>query len=395
MTVDVDRQRMQRVPEFFRKAVDDGRLPGFALRINCGTDTILRDHYGLRDIEADLPVEEDTRYRIFSMTKPMTSVAAMMLYERGALDLRAPLRDYIGEFAETPVWDGTVGGAPGGGPQTTELTVWHLLTHTSGLTYSFLGANVINERYDALCMMDPFGPMDLAAGCAALATVPLLFQPGTAWNYSVSTDVLGRVIEVASGTPLDDFFSRELLQPLGMSSTGFSVPAADRHRLATLYTGTADDSSFTPRPMPPPDAPTLFSGGAGLYSTVDDYQRFVLALANDGELEGHRLLAPRTLTYMTRNHLPDGLDLSAHQRHPLEDDLGGLGFGLGFATVIDAPRRRMLTGEGAYYWNGAGGSTFLVDPATGVSATFMMQVRSPSNHRWESRLHQLLYQSLV
>lgn len=396
MTLRISTERLQRVPEYFRRAVDAGRLPGYAVHIELDGATLLRDHHGRRDLRSDLPVEEDTRYRIFSMTKPMTSVAAMMLYERGDLELRAPVRDFIPEFADTPVCVGRSADPAQVEPQSPELTVWHLLTHTSGLTYPFMGGdNPVNRRYGALRLMDPAGPVDLAGSCRALATVPLLFQPGSAWNYSVSTDVLGRVLEVAAGSALDTVLARELLEPLGMSSTGFSLPAADRGRLATLYSAGADSSSFTPLDAPSGEPPTLLSGGAGLYSTLDDYRRFVSMLAAGGRVGDHHLVGRETLAYMARNHLPGGLDLAAHQRYPMEDDLAGLGFGLGFATVVDATRRRILTREGVHYWNGAGGSTFLVDPSTGLSATFMMQVRSPTNFRWESSLQRLIYQALL
>ena len=394
MTIALDPHRLAQVSLSFRRAVDRELLPGFAVRVNVGDSTVFEDHYGRRDLAHSRPIEEDTIYRVFSMTKPMTSVAALMLYERGRLDLRAPLAEYLPEFADTPVCRTTAHDPEDVEPQRTPLTAWHLLTHTSGLTYDWAGHNGVNALYRRYGIADALGTNDLATSVKQLAGLPLLFQPGTAWNYSVSTDVLGRLVEVVSGRTLEEFFRAELLDPLGMSQSGFSVPPSERHRIAVLYAGEPGGTRFVPMPAAAADPgaePVLFAGGAGLYSTVGDYQRFVLALVSGGA----GLIGPETLRFATRNHLPGGRDIASFQRHGLEDDLSGLGFGLGFAVVTDPAARRILTRTGVYYWNGAGGSTFFVDPASKISATFMMQVRSASNATWEALLHRLVFAALT
>ncbi|MET3808238.1 CubicO group peptidase (beta-lactamase class C family) [Nakamurella sp. UYEF19] len=393
MTIAFDPHRLAQISRCFRRAVDHGLLPGFDVRVNIGQSTVLEDHYGQRDLERSLPVEADTIYRVVSMTKPMTSVATLMLYERGLLDVRAPLSEYIPEFAATSVCRTVAHDPDDVEPLQAPLTAWHLLTHTSGLTYNWAGENGVNRLYQQFGIAEAYGKTDLATNVTHLAGLPLLFQPGTAWNYSVSNDVLGRLVEIVSGSSLDQFFQSELLDPLNMSQSGFSVPMPERHRIAQFYGGQPGGTTFLPMPATadPGAEPVLLSGGGGLFSTMDDYQRFVLALAAGGG----GLISPETLKFATSNHLPGGADIASFQRHGLEDDLSGLGFGLGFAVVTDPIARRILTRKGVYYWNGAGGTAFFVDPASKISATFMMQVRSASNTSWEALLHRLVFAALA
>ncbi|MTD13209.1 serine hydrolase [Nakamurella sp. YIM 132087] len=397
MSVRLDPARLRRVPETFSRAVGEGLLPGYALRINQGTEVVLDTQDGLRDLERSLPVERDTVFRAFSMTKPITSVAALMLYERGDLDIRVPLATYLPEFAHTPVCRTAAGDPADVVPMTNPLSAWHLLTHTSGLGYEWSGQNGVTEAYHRHRICDPDGPEDLATSVRRLAGLPLLFQPGSAWNYSMSVDVLGRLVEVVSGRPLDEFLAAEIFGPLGMTDTGFAVRSADLGRLATFYEAVPGGGH---RPMsifgPAVDAPpNLLAGGGGLYTTIEDYQAFVLMLAAGGRVGDRWLIGPETLRFATTNHLPGGVDLAAFAHRGLEDDLSGLGFGLGFAVVTDPPARRIQTRRGVHFWNGLGGGTFFIDRESGLSATYLMSVRSATNFVWEAKLQQLVHQAIV
>jgi CubicO group peptidase (beta-lactamase class C family) len=241
--------------------------------------------------------------------------------------------------------------------------------------------------------------MDLAACCDAWARLPLLFQPGAEWNYGVSTDVLGRVVEVASGSSLDEFFRARIFDPLGMPDTAFSVPAADAARLAALYTPDPTTGRATRLDvlgnlaLGPPDA---LSGGGGLVSTAADYHRFTQMLLGDGELDGVRLLGSRTVRYMTRNHLPGGADLEAFGR-PLfsETTFDGVGFGLGFSVVEDPVKNKVLSNASEYAWGGAASTAFWVDPVERLTALFFTQLLPSSSHPIRPQLKQLVYQALI
>ena len=404
--VGFDPARLDRIDRHFRRYVDDGRLPGWLITVSRQGRLAHVSGYGLRDVEAGRPVETDTLWRIYSMTKPITSVAAMMLYEEGAFELTDPVSAFIPSFADVRVYTGGSDLRPVTVPATEPVRIWHLLTHTSGLTYGFHRVHPVDARYrDAGFEWGTPHGMDLAQCCDAWAALPLLFQPGAEWNYSVATDVLGRVVEVASGQSLDEFFSARILGPLGMTDTGFWVDEEDRSRLAALYT-----------PVPPPRGPAkrfdamgkvaghpprVLIGGGGLISTAADYHRFTQMLLDrpgspGGELDGVRLLGPRTLAYMTRNHLPGGVDLETYGR-PLfaEAPYRGVGFGLGFAVVIDAAAQKTLGSVGEFSWGGAASTAFWVDPAEELTVCFFTQLLPSSAHPIRSELRQLVYQALV
>jgi CubicO group peptidase (beta-lactamase class C family) len=287
-------------------------------------------------------------------------------------------------------------------PAIEPVRIWHLLTHTSGLTYGFHRLHPVDAMYRAAGFdMEPKPGMDLARACDIYAGLPLLFQPGAEWNYSVSTDVLGRVVEVASGQRLDEFFAERIFGPLGMTSTAFR--AGDPSRLAALYTPGPDgaatrldalgDVARKPR--------TLLSGGGGLVSTAGDYDRFTQMVLGRpgspaGELEGVRLLGPRTVAYMARNHLPGGADLESFGR-PLyaESPLRGVGFGLGFAVTIDAARAKVMSSEGELSWGGAASTAFFVDPAEELTVAFYTQLMPSSTYPLRPQLRQLVYQAIT
>jgi CubicO group peptidase (beta-lactamase class C family) len=333
------------------------------------------------------------------MTKPITSVAALMLYERGLLELTDPVSRFIPEFGAARVYRAGSALAPATVPATEPIRVWHLLTHTAGLTYGFHHTSPVDEMYRAkgFEFAAPRG-MDLAGACANWAGLPLLFQPGTEWNYSVATDVLGRVVEVASGQPLDAFLAEHLLGPLDMTDTGFSVAAGDLDRLAALYL--PDPRGGLSRSAAMGDAvtrpPTFLSGGGGLVSTAADYHRFTQLLARGGELGGVRLLSPRTVAYLTRNHLPGNVDLETYGRPVFaESTVRGVGFGLGVSVVVDAAAVRGLTSLGQYGWGGLASTAFYVDPVEEVTAMFFTQLVPSSTYPIPSQLRTLVAQALV
>jgi CubicO group peptidase (beta-lactamase class C family) len=323
----------------------------------------------------------------------------MMLYEQGALELTDPVARFIPSFADARVYNAGPALAPSTVPVTEPVRVWHLLTHTSGLTYGFHHAHPVDEMYrrrgfEYSC---PSG-VDLAGACDQLAQLPLLFQPGTEWNYGVSTDVLGRVVEVASGQPFEEYLAEHVLGPLGMDETRWWVDEPDLDRLATLYMR-GPDGTLVPNTTLGEEVtrpPLLHAGGGGLVSTVGDYHRFTQMLLRGGELDGVRLLGPRTVAYMTRNHLPGGADMETIGR-PIfaESAYRGVGFGLGVSTVVDVIAGKVLTSPGEYAWGGIASTAFYVDPVEEVTAMFFTQFLPSSTYPIRPRLRALVAQALV
>ncbi|PXY27627.1 serine hydrolase domain-containing protein [Prauserella muralis] len=395
-----DAGRLARIDRRMARYVDDGLLPGWLTVVTRRGVIAHVSRYGHRDIEAGLPVETDTRWRIFSMTKPVTSVAAMMLVEEGVFDLTDPIHHWLPEFRAPRVYVKGSSLRPVTEPATEPIRVWHLLTHTAGLTYGFHHAHPVDAQYRAAGFEWSTPPGKTLAECSeAWAELPLVFQPGAEWNYSVATDVLGRLVEVASGMPLDEFFAQRIFTPLGMTDTTFHVEGEALESLAALYVpepGTrravrndAFGSSITQRPA-------CLQGGAGLASTAADYHRFTQFLLRGGELDGVRLLSPRTVRLMTSNHLPDDVDLEAFGR-PLfaEIPFDGFGFGLGFSVLRDPVKAKTLSSVGEYAWGGAASTAFWVDPAEELTVLFFTQLLPSSTHPLRQQLRQLVYQALV
>jgi CubicO group peptidase (beta-lactamase class C family) len=398
--VGFDPGRLQRLDDHFKGYVDDGRLPGWLMLVARAGSIAHLSTYGHRDVEAEVPVELDTVFRIYSMTKPITSVAALMLYEEGAFELKDPISRFIPSFADTRAYRSGSTVNPVTEPLTEPVRMWHLLTHTSGLTYGFHHAHPVDGMYRAAGFEwgTPKGA-DLAATCDMYAALPLLFQPGSEWNYGVSTDVLGRVVEVISGQSLDVFLRERIFEPLGMDDTGFFVPEAERDRLAALYTRNPGDGRTLRIDAMGRGAevePECLSGGGGLVSTAADYHRFTQLLLNGGELDGVRLLGTRTVEYMSRNHLPGDADLEEFGR-PLfsETSFDGVGFGLGFSVVMDAAKNKVLSSEGEFSWGGAASTLFWVDPVEQITAVFLTQLLPSSTYPLRPQMKQLVYQALV
>lgn len=394
-----DAKRLTRIDDHLKKYVDDGRLPGWQIQVARHGEVAHFSSYGKRDIEADKPVEDDTIFRIYSMTKSITTVAAMMLYEEGAYELTTPVGELIPAFNDMTVYTGGNALKPQLRPASTKMEIRHLMNHTSGLTYGFHRIHVQDEIYrNAGHEWGPPPGQDLAAACDLWASLPLRFDPGTRWNYGVSTDVLGRVVEVASGQTLDAFMKERIFDPLGMKDTGFQVTGDDLQRLAALYTpgrdGTASrldafGESITKEP-------TCLQGGGGLASTTHDYSRFTEMLRRGGELDGERVLGNRTLDYMTQNSLPGDKDLE-EVGIPLfaETRFDGVGFGLGFSVVMDPVKYGTVSSPGEFGWGGAASTAFWVDPLEDLTLIFMTQLLPSSTYPIRTELKGLLYQALV
>lgn len=394
-----DPARLGRVNGVLDRYVDAGRLPGWLLLVSRDGRVVHLAASGRRHVEDGLPVQPDTLWRIYSMTKPITSVAVMMLFEEGHFELTDPVSRFIPSFADMRVYTGGSDLKPVTVPAAEPVRIWHLLTHTAGLTYGFHRVHPVDAmvRAKGFEWGSPPG-VDLATAVDQWASLPLLFQPGGEWNYSYATDVLGRLVEVVSGMTLEEFLTRRVFGPLGMADTGFRVRPEAAHRLARLYLnvptgGIAPADALGNVVL---DAPALLSGGGGLVSTGWDYHRFTQMLLRGGELDGTRLLGSRTVAYMTRNHLPGGADLEAFGR-PIhaESPQRGVGFGLGFAVVQDPARYRSLCTAGEFNWGGAASTTFWVDPVERLNVIFMTQLMPSSTLPLRTQLRQLIYQALV
>ncbi|WP_375503215.1 serine hydrolase domain-containing protein [uncultured Jatrophihabitans sp.] len=394
-----DPDRLDRIDRRIGRYVEDGQLAGWSFLLTRRGQIAHLSTQGRRDAEADLPMDLDTVFRIYSMSKPITSLAAMMLYEQGAFELTDPVSDYLPAFAESRVFTGGSDLKPVTVPMVEPMRVWHLLTHTAGLTYGFHHAHPVDAIYRARGYELGAPPdVDLAGATNAFAAMPLLlFQPGSEWNYSVATDVLGRLVEVLSGMPLDEALRTMIFEPLGMTDTEFGLPDHKLDRLAALYVpapgGGIARADAAGKGV---TSPTWFSGGGGLCSTLGDYHRFTQLLRNNGRLGDVRLVGDRTLRFMASNHLPGGADLESFGR-PLfaETPFTGTGFGLGFSVTLDPLAGHSMSSAGEYGWGGAASTAFWIDPVEDITAVFMTQLLPSSTYPIRSQLRQLVYSALV
>ena len=397
--VGLDATRLTRIGSRLQRYVDDELLPGWLVAVARKGKVAYLETYGHRDREAGLPMQADTMVRMASMTKPITAVAAMMLWEEGAFELRDPIHRFIPSFKETRVWRGGTHAAPVTEPLQDPVAIWHLLTHTAGLTYGFLFSHPVDAMYRAAGFEwgNPPGK-NLDEVCDVLAAQPLLFQPGTEWNYSMATDVLGRVVEVASGQTLDEFFRTRIFEPLGMVDTAFWCPPEKAARMAAAYVPAPGSKKAVRSPMPDTTGakPVFLSGGGGLVSTAGDYQRFATMLLNGGSLDGTRLLSSRTVKYMASNHLPGNADLSQFGRQLFaETSFDGIGFGLGVSVTVDPVKAKVIASPGDYGWGGAFSTWFMVDPTEEVTALFLTQLLPSSTHPIRSQLKPLIHQAII
>jgi CubicO group peptidase (beta-lactamase class C family) len=392
-----DPMRLERLDRHLDAYVADGRQPGSLVVVTRGGKVVHVSARGRRDSE--LPVDVDTIWRIYSMTKPVTSVAALQLVEEGALSLFDPVAKFIPSFGDVRVYRKGPAAAPLTAPASEPMLVWHLLTHTAGLSYGFHFVNPVDETYrTAGFLLGLPEDYDLAEACDRWAAMPLLFEPGTEWNYSHATDVVARIVEIVCGRPLDELFADRIFGPLGMLDTGFSVSDDDCVRLAAL--NLCDPETGKSVPSPEADListrrPRFFAGGHGLVSTAADYHRFTQMLLRRGELDGVRLLAPRTVDLMTANHLPGNATLTDFGR-----SLGllvgneGRGFGFGVAPLVDPIAAKNFSSAGEYTWSGAAGTHFWVDPSEELTVLFFSQVLFAGDELFVD-LRRLVYQALV
>jgi CubicO group peptidase (beta-lactamase class C family) len=390
--------------------IEAGRFPGTQLAIYRRGKVVHSSVQGYADLERKVPVKDDTIFRIYSMTKPITSVAFMMLFEEGRVALDEPVAKYIPEWKDLGVF--VAGTAPAflTRPPSRPMLIVDLLRHTSGLTYGFQQRSNVDAAYREAKIGDVEKAGTLDTMIEQLAKIPLEFSPGEAWNYSVATDVIGYLIGKISGKPFEQFLKERIFDPLGMSDTDFYVPASKAHRLAACYSAdpkggitfhaaqrkgtlTLQDDPATSSFLSPP---SLISGGGGLCSTVADYLTFCRALINGGEVGGVRLLGPKTLKLMTSNHLPNGLDLPGMSRSLFsEATYHGIGFGLGFSVTMD-PAKTLIPGSaGEYSWGGAATTSFWIDPAEELITIFMTQVLPSSAYPLRRELRTMVYAAIT
>jgi CubicO group peptidase (beta-lactamase class C family) len=388
--------RLNRITERMKLGVAKGEIPGAVVLVARNGKIAYFQPFGLRDPDANVPMKSDAIFRIMSMTKPFTSLAIMMLAEEGKLSIAEPASKYLPEFKDLKV--GVVKPGPDGKsevelePLRSPITLQDLLRHTSGLTYGLAGKNPLKQGYVDAKVSDPNDTN--AELVTKLSKLPLLYQPGTTWEYSVSTDVLGRIIEVVSGMPLDQFIGERIVKPLKLTDTGFSAPTSKANR------GAKPQKEGPKKEVPkmiPVEADLKFkSGGGGMVSTALDYARFCQFFLNGGTLDGVRLVSRKTIELMTADHLPPGTKMGADMSRfealqPCPSM--GQGFGLGFAVRNEVGHSPLPGSPGDYYWGGAYGTYFWVDPKEKMFAVLMMH--SPmSRLPYRYLMRGLVYQAL-
>ena len=391
-----DADRLARIDSFLaERYVDPGLLPCAQLLVARRGELVHRTVLGHASLEKKQRLAEDTIFRIYSMTKPVTSVAFMMLVEEGRIAIDDPVAKWIPSWREQAVYRSGMPGAFITRPVDAPMRVIDLLRHTSGLTYGFQLRTNVDAAYRSL-KVDAFESESLESFVDKLGRLPLEFSPGTAWNYSVSTDVIGHLVSVVSGMPFDDFVRTRILQPLGMCDTDFFVPEAKAARFADCYVKSAAGKL---EPAPPVDfskPPRAPSGGGGLVSTAADYLRFCEMLRRGGELDGVRLLGPKTLRLMCANHLPGGRDLADISISMFSEAMfQGVGFGLGFAMTTDPVRCGVTSSPGEFWWGGMASTAFWVDPVEDICVVFLTQLIPSSTYPIRRELRTMINAAIV
>lgn len=397
----LDPNRLARIETHFARYVDDGRLPGFHITVSRGGHLAYSSKYGHADVENNKSIEDDTVYRIYSMTKPICAVAALMLWEEGLFEMHDQVKWFIPSFGNQKVFRSGTLTAPRFEPVSEPMEMWHLFSHTAGLTYGFVYSNPVDQMYRNAGFEWGTPPgATLAEICDKLAELPLMFQPGAEWAYSMSIDVLGRVVEVLSGMTLGEFMKKRIFDPLGMTDTAFYCAPEKQDRLAALYVPNPNDNRRRIRNdaggAGATKVPTADLGGGGLVSTTADYLKFAEMLRSGGELNGVRILSPRTVLFMASNHLPNNADLTAYGR-PLfaETTFDGVGFGLGVSVTTDPVKAKVPGSVGDYGWGGAASTNFTVDPKEDLVYMVMTQLMPSSTWPIRSQLKQLVHQALI
>lgn len=385
--------RLERLAAMNQRYVEQGKLAGVMTMVARHGKIVHISAKGSYGVDNDKPYAEDTLFRIYSMSKPITAVALMTLYEEGGFQLSDPLSKFFPEFEEMQVWKNDHYEEADG-----QITMHQLLTHTSGLTYGFHRNTPVDARYQDDQLL---GSESLLEFMDKLAKIPLLFEPGERWHYSVASDVLGAVIEKISGQSLDRFLKGRLFDPLDMDDTFFVVPEDKLDRLATNHRWDEESEKLIAIPWESPanssyKGSRMFSGGGGLVSSIHDYMKFAEMLRNGGTLHGAKILGPKTIEYMTLNHLAATVQATGSGESPLTRSrtfYGGSGFGLGFGVVTNAAQRGVISSAGEYSWGGAAGTVFWIDPVEEVVAIGMIQLMgSPWPFRNEMKI--LTYQAI-
>lgn len=354
---------------------------------------------GQMDIERDKALQLDTIFRIYSMTKPITSIALMMLYEEGCFQLQDEVRRYIPQFAKLRVYRSGVYPNFQTAPCDRHMTIRDLMSHMSGLTYDFMSRTNVDHAYRRTKVGRQVESDTLADMMDTLAELPLEFSPGTAWNYSVSTDVCGRLVEILSGQSLDEFFAERIFGPLGMRDTGFMVPAEKIDRFAANYVRGANKQLVLeddPQTSVYTRQRTLLSGGGGLVSTASDYLQFSRMLLGNGAVDGVRLVGRKTIELMTANHLPNNEDLTQWAQGSFSETSNeGYGFGLGFSVNLGAGATATAGSAGEYAWGGAASTIFWVDPVEEMVVVFMTQFMPSATFNFRGQLKSLIYPAII
>ena len=385
-----DPDRLDRIGTLMQRYVDEEKLPGFVSLVARRGKIAYLHTCGLMNREKNKPYQEDTIVRVFSMTKPITTVALLQLYEQSLFGLQDPISDFIPEFKETTVWENGRRVPP-----QTPITFQHVLTHTAGLSYGGFGApdpHVVDQMYGEAKLFDK--GRTLAETISVIASLPLLYHPGTQWRYSVATDVLGRLVEVISGQSLADYIEEHICGPLGMVDTAFHIDPAKVERFATLYNVTAEDPLAV---LDDPDEsrylpPILsHSGGGGMVSTMPDYLQFATCLLNKGELNGVRILGRKTVERMRMNHLPPEL----LPMTGITETFYGLGFGLGVSSMIDITQSGIMGSNGDHGWSGLAETVFWIDPEEELIAINMTQCIPAGFYPVRKQFRTAVYQALA
>ena len=384
--VGLSQERLERLSSAMQGLVDDGQLAGITTMISRQGKIAHFGTFGQQNIEADIPMAEDTIFRIYSMTKPITGVALMMLYEEGKFRISDPVEKYIPEFKGLEVAAGEGPDGPITEPANHSMTIRELMSHTAGLSYGLFSRSQVDTMYTEANVLD--SNSTLQDMIDKLAKIPLRQQPGSRWHYSVAVDVQGYLVEVLSGQPFDQFLQERIFDPLGMVDTGFHVPADKADRFAEVYAYAEDGSLFAQEGFGGSrsylEPAVFFSGGGGLVSTTMDYMRFCQMLLNGGELDGVRILSPLTVDMMHRNWLPADVGTMSP----------GTGFGLDFAVVLD-PVEADGVSKGEYYWGGAAGTWFWIDPKEDLVFVGMIQQFGNGRPDVRSLSRRLTYQAVV
>jgi CubicO group peptidase (beta-lactamase class C family) len=391
--------RLANLSHLVQRYLDERKLPGALSLVARGGKIVHFQTYGNMDDERGKPVQADTIFRFYSMTKPIASVGLMMLYEEGRFQLEDPVSRFIPELKNLRVFASGTADSLATREPTREMSVRDVLMHTSGLVARDT-TSPVGDLYRRAGLRGSDSDFPLAELPQKLSRIPLQVDPGTQWIYGISTDLVGLLCQVISGLPFDQYLQERILGPLGMVDTAFSVPEDKVERFASCY-GPAAGSN--PRYSLVDDAVTsgfarprtYFSGAGGIVSTAGDYYRFCNMLLNGGELNGVRILGPRTLSLMTMNHLPGGRDLASVAQSAGETGREGIGFGLGFAMLLDPTVAQIMGTPGEYYWGGAASTAFFVNPKEELIMLFLTQLRPSSTYPIRRELRATIYSALL